>query len=377
MNIGIIESEHFETAYPLIRLFDIPGNRIVVFTNEDIYPIFRQMFRDDMHKYTWVIRKRGESLPSYLVRVRTVCVAEHLQLLYCNTISNNHLLYAALLATLPRVRKILTVHDINCLFASKSGGGFKNIVTHYGKRSLIRAVDEFNVISDTMVPHLAVNTGKETPIHHVPGAVFGAFDNAMQIQGDIRIVVAGTIDRKRRRYEDVFRLLQLAEHSTLPLQLELLGGASDRYGHEIIKQAKEYRGDCTKLVFHESAVVAHDVFEQQLNNAHFIWIPSVIETKICGDIPEVYGETKSSGNIFDVIRHGKPFLAPARLKVPERLAKARTSYNELEEIIALMQGLLQRPGDYKRMAEEARTCAAWYSVENIRNAHPSLFTQSS
>lgn len=377
MNIGIIESEHFETAYPLIRVFDVPGNRIIVFTNEECYSMFRQMIGNDMQKYRWVIKKRGEALLSYLVRLRAVCMAENIELLYCNTISNNHLLYAAVLAMLPRVRKILTVHDINCLFASKPTGGFKNIVRHYGKRSLIKALDEFNVISDTMVPYLAANTGKQTPIHNVPGAIFGGFNNTMQIQSYIRIVVAGTIDRKRRRYQDVFRLLQLAEQSKVPLELELLGGALDEYGNEIIKQAKEYRGDCTKLVFHPSTVVAHDVFEQQLNRAHFIWIPSVIETKICGDIPEVYGETKSSGNIFDVIKHGKPFLAPARLKVPPRLEKGRIGYNELEEIIALTQRLLKRPGDYNRIEAEASTAAAWYSLENIRNAHPSLFGQSS
>ncbi|MEI9807412.1 MAG: hypothetical protein WDO16_05755 [Bacteroidota bacterium] len=49
-----------------------------------------------------------------------------------------------------------------------------------------------------------------------------------------------------------------------------------------------------------------------MDTAHFVFIPSVIATKICGDIPETYGISKSSGNMFDVIKHAKPFNRSGR-----------------------------------------------------------------
>ena len=43
MNIGIFETEHFEGAYPLIKLFDNGGNRVTIFTNSHCFRQFRYL----------------------------------------------------------------------------------------------------------------------------------------------------------------------------------------------------------------------------------------------------------------------------------------------------------------------------------------------
>lgn len=57
MNIAILETEHFEGAYPVIKLFDLPGNHLTIFTNENIFPKFRELLGSSIGQYSWLIKK--------------------------------------------------------------------------------------------------------------------------------------------------------------------------------------------------------------------------------------------------------------------------------------------------------------------------------
>jgi hypothetical protein len=47
MNITIFEKEHFEGAFPVIKLFDMPGNNITVITSGETHKRFIDLFGKD------------------------------------------------------------------------------------------------------------------------------------------------------------------------------------------------------------------------------------------------------------------------------------------------------------------------------------------
>jgi hypothetical protein len=369
MKICIFETQHFEGAYPVIRLFDIPGNQITVITSRESYPRFEELFRENLQRFTWIVLPSKKSQFFYqfyrnLKKIRP-------DILYLNTVSNNHILYAFILSLLNLNRVILTVHDINCLFESRSAWNFRKAIIHRGKRWLIRKIDAFNVVSDTMIDYLKTKTNKN--VIQVPGGVFEERFSRQSINKEIRLVVPGSLDKKRRNYEQVFELAFLADNYQLPLTIILLGGYSDEFGKSIVNRARQSNNNFCKIHFYELPVVDQFEFDKQLDNCHFVFIPSVIHTHICEDIPETYGITKSSGNVFDVIKHAKPFIIPRALTISSDLENSCFKYDSLENIIGFLSIFVNSPVEYQSWQKKALENSRQFSAENIRQKNLSLF----
>lgn len=372
MNIGIFETEHFEGAYPVIRLFDTPANKIVIATNEETYIQFKALLHSATERYHWVIQKKNQSYVSFFRELLAAAKTYKLDLFYFNTISKHHLLYAILIRLLPAMRVVMTVHDINCLVKSSPGGTPRSFIQHLGKKMLVSSVPELNVVSDTMIPYLKEQLPLKK-IHNIPGAVFESRIQQKPIDQRIRIAIPGSIDQRRRDYYQVFDLANIVETMELPVDLILLGGPSDDYGNDVVNKARAFEGQHTQLKFYKEKVVVQEEFDLQLDAADFIFIPSVVHTKICGEIPETYGITKSSGNIFDVIKHAKPFIAPENLTIPHQLRNSCFMYRSVKQIADFLKQVKKDPGLYSSFQLNAIRNSELFTIDRIREKNPSLF----
>jgi len=162
----------------------------------------------------------------------------------------------------------------------------------------------------------------------------------------------------------------------LPLDITLLGGPHKEYGASVISRAKEFRGKHTRLFYYNQKLVDQDEFDEKLDSAHFIFIPSVVQTRICSNIPEIYGITKSSGNIFDVIKHAKPFIVPGALVIPSDLNDSCFTYESIPELVTFLKNLLLSPDQYIGWSDNAIKNSEKYTIEKIRNKNQSLFGRS-
>jgi hypothetical protein len=373
MKTGIFEMEHFEGAYPVIRLFDMPGNQLVIFTDADTHERFADLFKQDMHRFQWEVLDNTRGKWQFFNQLYKAAKKHKLDLFYLNTISNNHLFYAWVIGLLRIARVVITIHDINCMFKSSWSLNARPLFHHIGKKAIIKRVKEFNVVSDTMVDYLRETTGGVKQVHNIPGAVFESEQAPLRIDDHIHLVVPGSLDKKRRDYHQVFALLKAAEASQLPLHLTLLGGFMDDYGKAIIKQAKALSLQHTRVTVYDTRLVHQDEFDKQLNAAHFIFIPSVIDTAICFSIPEVYGLTKSSGNMFDVIKHARPFITPQALRISTTLESSCFRYTSIGHLVAFLQGFLQKKEEYAVWQQRALANSKEYTIAKVRSRNPTLF----
>lgn len=374
MTIGILETEHFEGAYPVIRLFDTPGNKLVLFTNRTTYERFADLFKEDMQRYEWVVLDKQGSRFQYFQTIYRQAMRYGLDLLYFNTISNNHLLYAAVIARLVKhMRIVQTLHDINCMYDSRWSINPRKLAHHLGKRRLLQLVPAFNVVSDTMLPYLQQRSAGKKTIYNIPGAIYENRQQPGAIEGGIELAIPGTLDKKRRDYEEVFRLLALAEERSMPLKITLLGGYQDDYGRSIVQRAASIRNRFAKLDYYDTGLVLQEEFDRQLDRCHFIYIPSVIDTAICFDIPETYGITKSSGNIFDVIKHARPSIVPQQLTIPQSLESSCKKYDSLPGLLEFLQDLLNNKNQYQEWLQQAALNSIKFTPEKIRERNATLF----
>jgi hypothetical protein len=372
MKTGIFEMEHFEGSYPVIRLFDMPDNQLVIFTDAATYACFADLFKEDMDRFQWEILDTSSKW-RFFRQLYKAAKKHRLDILYLNTISNNHLLYAWVIGLLGIPRVVITAHDINCLFKSRLLLKARPFLHHIGKKALIKRVKEFNVVSDTMVNYLRDTTGGQMQIHNIPGAVFESEQQVLAIGEYIHLVVPGSLDKKRRDYQQVFALVKAAEASRLRLHITLLGGYSDEYGKSIVQQAAALETKFTKVAVYDTRLVHQEEFDKQLNNAHFIYIPSVINTAICFTIPETYGLTKSSGNMFDVIKHARPFITPQPLRISATLESSCFRYTSIDHLVNFLMGFMQKKDNYETWQQQALANSKEYTIARVRARNPTLF----
>lgn len=368
MNIGIQEADHFEGIYPVIRLFDDGINHLYLFVPRSTYVRLLDLLNEDGKRITWIIQEPDESTYSFCKKIKNAVDFHQISLLYLNTISKHHLIYAWLLVKLKQLPVILTVHDVNCLFFPKFSLHPRMFLQFIGKKWLVSKVRYFNTVSTTVQPYLQKCAGNEKKVSTIPGAVFERQQHRLPSSPIMSIVVPGTIDKKRRDYEAVFNFLDRTRE--LPIHLTILGGGSDEFAGEVKNKCRRY---ADKLTWFDVEIVHQELFDKYMDQAHFVWIPSVIQTQICGSIPEVYGITKSSGNIFDIIKHAKPFLFPEALTIPENLRSSGLSYQSLEDLIRQLQNYLKDPHLYTQIERKAELNSTAYTIEQIRLDNYPLF----
>jgi hypothetical protein len=375
MNIAIFETEHFEGAYPVIKLFDNGKNKITIFSYEQSFKQFKFLFKDDIDKYEWVIKKNHESKNHFIYEMLKQVKRRNIEIFYLNTVSNNFHSYTIFIKLLRNVRIIVTIHNINTFFKFKPTFRFRQWIRQSGKRWLIKNVNEFNVVSLTMAESLKEKLPANKKVHCLPGAVFESEKiTHPDFSGDsIKIVVPGTIDVRRRNYDQVFELLDKSHILNLPVSVTLLGGYYGEEGKCVLSRCAEYSMHHNNLKFYDGNTVDQPEFDKVMNESHFAWIPSVITTVLHDGIAEEYGKTISSGNLFDIIKHATPFIIPEKLQIDNFLESSAFRYHTIDEIIIHIRHFLDSGSAFGELKKIAVANSENYTTDRVRNRNPDLF----
>lgn len=371
MNVAIFETEHYEGSYPVIRLFDTSDNHITIFTNEICYRQFQFLFGQDMSRFTWVVQSSRQSKYDFIYFLGKEVKKRNIDLLWLNTVSNNHIVYATMLATLGPLRIILTIHDINGYFTFVPALSLKRFVRYIGKRRLLRRVNEFNVVGNAMVDHLKKKLPADKKVHNIPGCIFEPKNyvrNELLPGQTINIVVPGSIDDRRRDYWQVFELLDQINSKKINAKITLLGGPNTEHGTAIISECIEYAEEHDNLIFFEEEIIDQPLFDKTMNEAHIVFLPSLHQTVLFDGVTETYGESICSGNIFDVIKHARPAVIPQFLKIPPALESSFFRYKNVEEIVGFVQNL-----KYDDLRDKAFSNSQHFTSESLRLINPGLF----
>jgi hypothetical protein len=376
MKTGIFETEHFEGSYPVIKLFDNGKNDITIFTYQSAWEQFKHLFPGEPEKYEWIVKPETRSKYLFIRDMYREIKRKKIELVYLNTISNNFIIYALFVLLLRKTRVILTIHNINSQFEFKPSLSPRRIIRYIGRRMLLSVIKEFNVVGMTLVGPLEERLAKNDKVYCVPGAVFEE-TNCRQTQPSINdrinIVIPGTVDGRRRDYEQAIALVRLLEQQRVPVTITFLGRFYEQYGAGILQKIKDLRLVHTRLDYYEFETVAQPEFDRIMNNAHFVFIPSVLTTVIEDGVRELYGTTISSGNLFDVIKHAKPFIIPERLKIDAFLERSCFRYSRIEEITGFIIRMRDDMPGYTALLEDALQASRNYTIQKIRERNPGLF----
>ena len=229
-----------------------------------------------------------------------------------------------------------------------------------------------------MVSYLKNKLPRHKKVHCIPGSVFETINLPeidLAVKDQIKLVIPGTLDARRRNYEFVFDLLESINQENLNVTITLLGGVNVTYGSHIVEKCKRYAIQNDNLHFFNKNIVDQPEFDRIMNESHIAFIPSTINTVIADDVPETYGISISSGNLFDIIKHAKPCIIPLHLQVPNDIQSSCIKYYTAEDIMSFLKTLFVSPDSYLALKEQAFTNSQQYTIANIRQNNASLFIE--
>ncbi|MDX8338076.1 hypothetical protein SLH46_02705 [Draconibacterium sp. IB214405] len=150
------------------------------------------------------------------------------------------------------------------------------------------------------------------------------------------IVILGGIDKRRRNYKEVYEALKLlVPKLNRSVKLSLVGKPFGFYGKKIIQNFRKLETDHFQVETFNS-FVPQNKFDEITANANFLIIPTVKETRY-KLYKELYGFTKISGNINDMIVYQKPALLPSFYPLEDALLKHGETYKDKSELVDLLK----------------------------------------
>jgi glycosyltransferase involved in cell wall biosynthesis len=373
MNIAIYDAEHYEGVYPLIKIFGTANNRLTIFTSSSSIDRLHEMLKGDFFKHKWIVIEPQKRSFKYFRRVKALLQVAKAEFVIFNTISTHQHFYAKLIDSVGADRCMITVHNINNFFEPSPGIGIKSFLNNIGKRKLKKNLHYFNVINEALLPKLQeqLNAGQEAIT--IPGGLFEATFPVTPLSSPIKLVVPGTVDKGRRNYDQIFDLAVMAESIELPLEISIVGGMQSAYARQLIERINASSYQYVTIHYTDYPVVPQPVYDEAIGKGHFIWIPSIIHFQMEKGLPEIYGVTKSSGNVFDIIRSSKPYLAPTALNMPLELQETGFHYQHLRNLIEYLQELHLHPEQYNELLINSQKVAQNFSVDAVKNRLPAIF----
>lgn len=227
------------------------------------------------------------------------------------------------------------VHNLNSALSCKHEGD--------EAPAMIKGTDEFFVLDQTLAEFICRNRLTEKKVHTVPLAYdpdrLSAKPKADPLEKDkVRFAITGLVEKERKDYEFVLSALEEATDILPHMELLLLGNANSSYGRHVLDLAGSLEAFGLSVVSYDS-FIPDEEFESAVRKSDCLICPVRVRTKTHG-FDEVYGQTKLSGAVCDMVQYAIPAIVPSDLNMPSDLKSSFVSYSDSQEFIAAIRTFL-------------------------------------
>ena len=201
----------------------------------------------------------------------------------------------------------------------------------------------------------------KSPITIFPFAIYEGMQDTSQDNKVLRICIPGVITQAKRDYLSLFEVLkQNAATLSNRIDLYLLGYVSDREQEEMGGAIAELIESGYRVYYHDSFVYGEE-FDKAISNCDLLLNNQFISK----NSTEVYGKTKESGMIFNMLRAAKPGLLPREYNVSEEFHDCTLFFDSYPHLVELIEEVVDNPQQLERLKTAARKLSASYLPENL------------
>ena len=378
MRIAVIEADyHVVDLDGFCRIFYNSTYEIIILTTATNY----QRLQDEKYisRYKWILKKE-ESLDHFFAT--NLHILQSCDLIYFNTVASRYRAYIKLKFDAVRVMRIHNVNNYlqpwKHLYISADPFYLYKAASYFFRETLLQ-LDWFYLpkILRKIDFYCFVDKSIETYVrqhHYLPESkIFPSLPISVAPRefpefsptDTFRFCITGLIDSRKRNYEEVLKAFELAapqfKHK---VELVLLGRPVGRYGKEIIRAFKSLESSNLSVISFNQ-FVDQNVYNDYLSKAHLLISP-IREKTFFRIFKEIYGKTKFTGSIGEMVKFGLLSLFPKHISFDTEFQQLVDQYANTSELSRLIIKYAEQPGLLKTSTEQFRKfIQSRYNAENI------------
>ena len=201
----------------------------------------------------------------------------------------------------------------------------------------------------------------KSPITIFPFAIYegmkdSSFDNKL-----LRICIPGVITQAKRDYLSLFEALEKnAGILSDRIDLYLLGYITDREQDEMGMAIQKLIDSGYQVLYHDTFVYGKE-FDRVIANCDILLNNQFISK----NSTEVYGKTKESGMIFNMLRAAKPGFLPKEYNVSSEFYDCTIFFDSYEGLMTSIEELVDDPQRLEQLKTAAQKLSTSYLPNNL------------
>lgn len=293
--------------------------------------------------------------------------------LHIGTLDHNIFLFAWHLYRCRHLQISMTLHSIND-YRSSLYTDIRNISETAAKQLLYHTVRHYRVLAPAMVDHFKKKFAKQQ-VCFIPGNFNKPTGEPAFPQSVFSIVIPGTVEDKRRDYQQVIHFLNShAKDLTAlaPVHIVLAGNAGSVYGKEITKALYQLSVKHGFKLSYFTHPLEQNRYETLYEQADVIWAPVILHTNSLRGVAEISGVSHSPGFITDQIYFGKPAIIPRGLQLPLQLAGCNWEYEDENDLLSIFTSILSDKRILTEANRKIKAACNYFRAENFTEAFSNL-----
>lgn len=362
MKIVIYDTQHYEMVNVLLNIFDSDENHILFLVDIKIkrkmesHPITSSRIT----RYDFVIEENQGTTDFFSEAERKVKELKP-DLMIFNTIDKD---YAPIWKFIKRLSfpYLVTVHNLNTWLNPPFTLNRKALSNYYYRRKIIKKSSFLAVQEELFIEYIRKNKLYDKPVVTIPHTL--QEESLVHPKNEkIRIAIPGGIDGVRRDNDFALDVIEEINKVSCNFQFVFLGkvvGLGEKIWQRIL--LLQSKGIDIQHYYDDHSNV---IFDNEMKQCDLIFLPLNVDTKYEG-IVEVYGTSKVTGVIYDMMRFAKPGVVPKKMVIPPTMANSLLSYDSKEQLIRILLEWEENPQRITERKKIAAENAEYYTRENIR-----------
>jgi len=367
--IIIIEFVHYQYALTLTEIFK--GNEIIYIFSNKIYDALKNFEPNFNSTNVWIYdnTQMKENIDEIISRINSV----NADLLCIDPIFDNFQYFAKLVKKV-KVKKLFTTHNINTWFRPKIKS-IGNLKEKYYKKKIINNVD-YIAVEDFIYQYITEEEKRlfsKYKFVYIPYTIFypDRVNKIVRNNNKIKIVLPGSIDYERRRYETVIETIKTVFEISNKYIFSFAGPAIGEYGTRILKELKALKKmQPENIIVFENKPKPNE-FRREMESADIVLSTSTRYFKGLGTIERI-GQTKPTAAIHDMITFVLPGILPKHLRIPEGMRSSSLLYDNAKELTDIILGL-DKGNKLSVLKKEAEKNSKKFTAKEIIKRNSEIF----
>ena len=362
MKIVIYDTRHYEMVNVLFRIFNTEQNQILFFISPAVYTKLIATSEKDLKDHSFIVQDSNVSSEKFFDTCYTALKKFNPDFLIFNTIDKD---YKDVWGFLNKITQpyLVTIHNINTWLKPPFTLNRNALKNYFYRKKIIGRSSALIVQEELFIEYVRNNNLYKKAVLAIPHTL-KEFESEKTDNNKIVIAIPGAIDGVRRDINLALDVIEEVNKQSDCFQFVFTGHVIGYLGEAIWERVLHLQKQGLDIQqFYNPAT--NKVFDEQMKRCDLIFLPLNVKTKFEG-ISEVYGTTKVTGVIYDMMRFCKPGIVPVAMVVPPTMRSSILSYKSKNELIEMILSLAKGKNVIHELKQHAEKNAFYYTENEIR-----------